>query len=144
MIFLHTGSGTLVLDKLEQSRFGNETIREENYVTNLTLLAKDRIEVPYAIAYETAHFGGKMGIVSGSDNRKNVMPLIKTALETSYDLADYARTAKIFRKAKASTFKKTAARKSRLLAWNMQKQYEGHAQLVFQLKDQIWSWREKL
>lgn len=126
-----------ILKELEQSRLGNKSIVEENYETDFSHLGKERIETPYAIAYETAHFGGKMGIVSGSDNRANVMPLIKKALETTYSVEDYANTAEFFRNTKANTFRRIASRKWRPMGWNKQVQYEGHAQLIFRLKDQF-------
>ena len=125
------------LKSLVASRLNNETIVDNNYDYDLSFLSQNREEVPYAIAYETAHFGGKIGIVSGTDNRKAVMPLIKKALETTDAEGGYATTADYFRKAMANTFKRVANLKYRLIGWNTQHQYEGHAQLIFRLRDQF-------
>ena len=92
--------------------------------------------MPYAIAYETAHFGGDIGILSGSKNRPAVMPLVKAALSTRYDSNAYRRLAERFQKAQDKTFARAAKLKSNLLDWNKQQQYEGHAQLIFRLRDQ--------
>jgi hypothetical protein len=125
------------LNDLVMRRLDNETIKDENYEFDLDFLSQNRVEIPYAVAYETAHFGKKMGIVGGLDNRASVMPLIKKALETTDTTGDYVKTTDFFRSAMASTFKRIAERKYRKIGWNKHRQYEGHAQLIFRLRDQF-------
>jgi len=96
-----------------------------------------RREVPFSIAYDTAHFGDDIGIVSGSRNRKSIMPLIKTALQTPYDTDAYQRAAERFKAATAKTYARAGKLKSSLLDWNKQAQYEGHAQLIVRVRDQF-------
>ena len=42
-----------------------------------------------------------------------------------------------FEAARLSTFKRVATLSRRLLEWNVQAQYEGHAQLIFRIRDQF-------
>ncbi|EDY83774.1 hypothetical protein VDG1235_3401 [Verrucomicrobiia bacterium DG1235] len=107
------------------------------YQFDLSDVASERQAVPYFIAYETAHFGEDIGIVTGSDNRKEIVPLVKQALATEYDEDAYAATAESFETARQQTFKRAAKLRWSALEWNKQSQYEGHAQLIFRLKDQF-------
>lgn len=125
------------LRALVKQRLNDEAIVEKNYEFNLSQLSARRQEVPFAIVYETAHFGEDIGIVTGAKNRNSVMPLITAALETPYDGDAYKRTAERFKAATQKTFQRAGNLKFGLLEWNKQAQYEGHAQLIIRLKDQF-------
>ena len=119
----HTFKLTLKdLAELVEQRLDDKRVSGSNYKVNLSQLSTARQEVPFAIAYETAHFGKDIGIVSGSKNRNSVMPLIKTALETPHNVAAYARTAERFKGATAKTFQRAGKLKFSLLEWNKQAQ----------------------
>ena len=92
--------------------------------------------MPYAVVYETAHFGADIGIVSGERNRAAVIPLVTEALATDLDPEAYARTAQLFQAAHARTFQRAAKLRWNPLDWDRQAQYEGHAQLIFRIRDQ--------
>ena len=128
---------TAAIEALVEKRLNDESIEEKIYDFDLSQLSDARQEVPFAIAYETAHFGKDIGIVLGSKNRNNVMPLIKTALETPYDGDAYKQTAERFKAETAKTFQRVSKLKSTLFEWNKQAQYEGHAQLIFRVRDQF-------
>lgn len=126
------------LKQLIQDRHKNELLDTSNiYQFDLSDVAAERREVPFAIAYETAHFGEKIGIVTGYKNRKQVVSLIATALKTPYDPSQYQATRATFEDAKQKTFQRAARLRSSALEWNKQSQYEGHAQLIFRLRDQF-------
>jgi hypothetical protein len=95
-----------------------------------------RTEIPFAIPYEIAHSGKEIGIVSGKKNRNAVRSLIKAALETPPDPAAYAKTCETFRAVKDAAFKKAAKLKFTPTEWNTREQYDGHAQLIFRIRDQ--------
>lgn len=120
-----------------EKRLNNEKITEDHYEPDLSYLSKNREPVPFAILFETAHFGDKIGIVNGVQNRAQVLPLIKKALQTRYDLNEYRETARVFAEATNYTFREAAKLRSSILDWNKQEQYEGHAQLIFRLRDQF-------
>ncbi len=107
------------------------------YQFDLSDVASERQPVPFAIAYETAHFGDKIGIVTGSQNRKEIVPLVKRALATPYTKTNYEAAAVAFESARIKTFQRAAQLRSSALEWNKQSQYEGHAQLIFRLRDQF-------
>lgn len=126
------------LQQLIERRQQDELLdTSEIYQFDLSDVASERPAVPFAIAYETAHFGDKIGIVTGSRNRKQIVPLVAAALSTPYDETQYAKTAEIFENARQNTFKRAARLRSSALEWNKQSQYEGHAQLIFRLRDQF-------
>lgn len=124
------------LKALIESRLENKSIVETNYHIDDSQLATARETVPFAVAYETSHFGGDVGIVSGSGNRKQIIPLIKSALETPYNSTAYQAVATRFDAATERTFKRAGKLKWSLTEWNRQSQYEGHAQLIIRLRDQ--------
>lgn len=124
------------LTGLVEQRLDNQLIEDKFYRPDLSLMSDARMEVPFAIAFETAHFGDDIGIVSGSENREEIMPLIKAALECPYEEESYQQAAQFYREATARTFERAAELESSLLDWNKQEQYEGHAQLIFRLRDQ--------
>jgi hypothetical protein len=118
-------------------RLDNQEVKDTCYEFDLALLSHHRPAIPYAIVYETSHFGDKTGIVTGTKNRNSVMPLIKTALNTPYQPAAYARASKRFETALSTTFRRVEKLKGGLLDWDKQEQYEGHAQLIIRLRDQF-------
>jgi len=124
------------LRRLTNKRLNNKHFTDTCYTYDLSQLADQRREVPFAVAYETAHFGDEIGILSGSRNRTAVMPLVKSALGAAYGDTAYRRVVERYRGAFDKTFERAARLKSNLLEWNKQEQYEGHAQLIFRLKDQ--------
>jgi hypothetical protein len=91
--------GIRTLNRLVKQRLNDQPLKDSCYECDMSHLSHNRQEVPYAVAFETAHFGGDIGIVSGAKNRP-------------------------------------AALKWSVLEWDKQQQYEGHAQLIFRLKDQ--------
>lgn len=121
---------------LVNQRLDDHPIIDEHYTYETPYADPDRPRVPFAVAYETAHFGANIGIVTGSDNRPSVIPLIKKALLTPFDTAAYADTAQFFDDQNATTFTKAAKLKWSITEWNKQAQYEGHSQLIFRLRDQ--------
>ena len=125
------------LNDLVNQRLDGKTIGETHYEVNLTGVSSSRRKIPFAIAYETAHFGADIGIVAGTKNRNHVMPLIKAALSTPHNIDDYQRTAQKFEAETAKTFARASRLKVRLTEWNVQSQYEAHAQLIFRIRDQF-------
>lgn len=124
------------LEKLVDERQEGKTIEASHYKVHYAGISTARQRVPFAIAYETAHFGGKIGIVSGTANRKKVMPLIRTALATPHDPREYQKSVEAFDKATEKTFKRAAKLSRSITAWNPQSQYEAHSQLIFRIRDQ--------
>ena len=124
------------LRRLTNKRLNNKQFTDTCYTFDLSQLADRRRQLPYTVAYETAHFGDEIGILSGSKNRSSVMPLVKVALNCPYGDAAYKRVVERYQKVFDKTFDRVARLKSSLLDWNKQEQYEGHAQIIFRLKDQ--------
>ncbi len=124
------------LNDLNGQRMNEESLDEHHYDHDLQLSDQVR-EVPYAVAYETAHFGDDIGIVTGSKNRRSVMPLIKMALATEAGAEAYQQTTEKFRTATSQTFRRAARLRNRLVEWNVHEQYEAHAQLIFRIRDQF-------
>lgn len=125
------------LKSLINKRLDNKTISDQSYDFNTSQLAHRRPSVPFSVAYETAHFGDEIGIVSGSKNRNNVMPLVKIALSTAHNETAYQKSVERFQTSHQKTFQRAAKLRSKLTEWNPQEQYEGHAQLIFRIKDQF-------
>jgi len=123
--------------KLMEQRLNNVPITQSFYEYSLNQLCEHREPVPFAVLFETAHFGGDIGIVNGTDNREEVIPRITEALNTPFDIDAYRQTAASFAQANASTFDRAAQLGSSLIEWDKQAQYEGHAQLIFRLRDQF-------
>lgn len=124
------------LEALTEDRLENRSIAASHYEIKRLHKSDDCLPIPFAIPYETAHFSEDIGIVTGSKNRNSVMPLIKAALETPFDASAYLATGKVFAKALAETFTKAAKLDASLMEWHPQKQYEGHSQLIFRIRDQ--------
>ena len=74
-----------------RERLDNRPLSSNYYAPNLSGLAEARRPVPYAIAFETAHFGADIGIVMGTKNRKPIIALIAKALSTPYDPSEYGK-----------------------------------------------------
>ncbi len=125
------------LDNLVEQRLNNRVVVDQNYEHDLSLLSKNRTKIPFAIAYETAHFGEGMGIVSGENSRSSVMPLIQKALSTDSTEESYESTNRYFDTTTKNTFKRISNLKYRTIGWNKHTQYEGHAQLIFRIRDQF-------
>ncbi len=118
------------------SREEGKDLPAQYYVFNLDGLAEKRRTVPFALLYETSHFGEKIGIVSGIKNRRRVMPLIEEALSTSYDATAYEKIAKNWAAVSATTLNRASRLTRKPMEWDRQAQYEGHAQLIFRVRDQ--------
>ncbi|MBV1907970.1 MAG: hypothetical protein KUG78_01545 [Kangiellaceae bacterium] len=125
------------LTSVVNKRLQNKKISELHYDFDTTHLCNKRQAVPFAILYETAHFGDDIGIVSGKKNRSGVMPLVKSALLTPRSQSGYNKAVERFDKVHQKTFVRAAKLKTRLTDWHPQEQYEGHAQLIFRVKDQF-------
>jgi hypothetical protein len=125
------------LNTLINKRLNDEQFQDNNYDYDLSCLSRNRAQVPFAVAYETAHFGSDIGIVTGSKNRAAVMPLIKKGLNTKAGAIYYQKTVEQYQKAMDKTFERAAKLRSNIFEWDKQQQYEGHAQLIFRLKDQF-------
>lgn len=105
-----------------------------HYQVNGDWLAAEKPAVPFAVVYETAHFGEEIGIVDGRRNRSAVLPLVAAALQAEGE-DGYRQVARYFQQTHLRTFSRVAARKGEA-GWNIQHQYEGHVQLIFRLRDQ--------
>ena len=93
-------------------------------------------EIPFSIPYEIAHSGAEIGIVTGKKNRAGLLSLIQQALKTPLDPQLYAAAAQSFRPEQEQAFEKVTTLSASLTEWNPQEQYEGHAQLIFRIRDQ--------
>jgi|APSaa5957512535_1039671.scaffolds.fasta_scaffold54726_1 hypothetical protein len=125
------------LKVLTKKRLENKEISDMYYDYDLSYLSSKRQAIPFAIAYETAHFGDDIGIVSGKLNRTSVMPLIRTALNTPYRVSAYQRAVERFDNEKDKTLERAGRLDNNLAEWNKQSQYEGHSQLIFRIRDQF-------
>src|SRR5262245_36047307 len=100
-----------------------------------------RGEVPVAVPYACAHSGEKMGIVTGSGPREQVLNLIQKALATGARPAEsLAGSVKAFREESARTYQKALTAQAPRW-WNKwiqepRAQYDRHAQLIFRVRDQ--------
>lgn len=105
-----------------------------------------RPRIPFAIPYETCHGDAKLGIVSGSQNRDEILGLIQQIVNT--DEAGYEALADVFDAASAATYARVGQpqHSTNILSGltsliknaldPVQAQYDPHAQLVFRLRDQ--------
>jgi hypothetical protein len=104
--------------------------------------------VPFAIPYETCHSDAKMGVVSGTKNREQVLACIKNAFSCN-SLADYHDCIAKFQEVTDVTYAKVANpdHKKNLFAsltdallkqlfQDPQGQYDGHSQIVLRVRDQ--------
>ena len=127
------------LNRQHERRLGNERLDEAHYFLDLGGLAATRREVPYTVLYETAHFGGDIGIVEGARNRTRVLPHLIRALSTPPDESAYGEVVEAFHRNTAKTLRRAAGLTRSLTDWDKQAQYEAHAQVIFRLRDQFGS-----
>ena len=125
------------LKVLTRKRLENKEISDMYYDYDLSFLSSKRPAIPFAVAYETAHFGDDIGIVSGKKNRTSVMPLIRAALNTPYRVSAYQKAVERFNNVKDKTLERAAKLENKITEWNKQSQYEGHSQLIFRIRDQF-------
>ncbi|HEV8377135.1 MAG TPA: hypothetical protein VGR38_12970 [Candidatus Polarisedimenticolia bacterium] len=100
-----------------------------------------RGEVPLAIPYGCAHSGEKMGIVTGSGPREEVLRLIRKVLQPGSDPAENrASLVEAFRAETEDTYRKVLAAQAPS-AWRKwidepRAQYDRHAQVILRIRDQ--------
>ncbi len=124
------------INAIVERRMGNERLVEANYRIDPGALAAARRQVPFTVVYETAHSGADIGIVDGDKNRTRVLPHVTRALSTAPDSNAYDKVADAFQRNTERTMRRAANLSRSATDWNKQAQYEGHAQLVFRLRDQ--------
>ena len=94
-------------------------------------------QIPFAIPYDCAHSGADTGIVSGKDNRDQLLTLISSALSKT----SWQNKIKFFDNETADTYKKAASRSVRpfwkKLITQPSAQYDPHAQIIFRVVDQF-------
>jgi pimeloyl-ACP methyl ester carboxylesterase len=109
-------------------------------VKSMSFAGADRPIIPFGIVYQCAHTGDKMGIVSGSEPREQVLRMLKTALETpERSTADWQNVAPNFERETKNTFDsaRTMQRPGPFtFLSDPRNQYDPHAQVVFRLFDQ--------
>lgn len=118
-------------------RLDNRLVSDSYYDYDLSYLSKSRQAIPFAIAYETAHSGKDIRIVSGKNNRRAILPLIKSVLTMPYQPKAYEKAAERFNRMTHRTFERVASLSNSLLEWDKQSQYDAHAQLIFRIRDQF-------
>ena len=100
----------------------------------------DRKEVPFVIPYQCAHTGDKMGIVSGSLTRDQVLRLIRAALDTpERSVEAWSGMVDVFHKETMSTYNNARTlQKPGIFTFlaDPRNQYDGHAQVIVCLHDQ--------
>ena len=114
---------------LTKKRLDNRLVSDSYYDYDLSYLSKSRQAIPFAIAYETAH--------SGKNNRRAILPLIKSVLTTPYQPKAYEKAAERFNRMPHRAFERVASLSNSLLEWDKQSQYDAHAQLIFRIRDQF-------
>jgi len=122
---------------LTKKRLDNRLVSDSYYDYDLSYLSKSRQAIPFAIAYDTAHSGKDIRIVSGKNNRRAILPLIKSALTTPYQPKAYEKAAERFNRMTHRIFERVALLSNSLLEWDKQSQYDAHAQLIFRIRDQF-------
>lgn len=125
------------LGVLKEERLEGDRLSAIHYDVDMSGLSAAHREVPFTVAYETAHFGDDIGIVTGSANRARVLPHLFRALEADRDEAAYADVAAAFAKNTTTTLNRAARLKRSITDWDRQAQYEAHAQVVFRIRDQF-------
>lgn len=125
------------VQQLVKKRLRNSAIATDFYEVASTSVpgVGSRLMIPFAIPYETAHFGDNIGIVMGKNNRKEVVGLIKRALDTpARDKEAYQAHIPHFNQVTQSTYQEISKQRGRI--WDPKAQYEGHAMVVFRIRDQ--------
>jgi hypothetical protein len=128
--------GVKDLDKIQERRLDNKSLPKNWYQFNLSQFRGKGCHIPFALQYEITHSGPDWGIVGGSKNRQQILDRIKEALTLDSDAAYRALVSK-WNQVTASTLKKAEGLTSKKGGWNKQKQYEGHSQLIFRIRDQF-------
>ncbi|PIE76779.1 hypothetical protein CSA17_00390, partial [bacterium DOLJORAL78_65_58] len=123
------------LQQAIHSRLEDEKVRPDWYTRQAVRLATERVPIPFALVYETAHMGEDIGILKGRDNRDRVLPLLRQALAVSSD-EEYRDVARAWQEVTDDTQRRIGRRKGQQ-HWDLHHQYEGHSQLVFRLNDQF-------
>jgi hypothetical protein len=124
------------LQNLIKRREGNTTVGDSYYEFSVNQSGIDRPIVPFGLLYETAHFGGDIGIIDGEKNRRQIVPMIASALKTPYKLSAYNKVKERYDRLTEKTLARAQRLKRNFLGWNKQAQYEGHLQVIFRIKDQ--------
>jgi len=121
-----------------EQRLLSEPSNEIWYEFDATLLESEQRGIPFALLFETTHTGKEQGIVSGTDNRDEVLPLIEQAIRTPYDGEVYAQVAADWRGHTQETQRRAAEELEwKPLDWYRQGEYEGHSQLIVRIRDQF-------
>ena len=109
-------------------------------VKNMSFAGQDRPAVPFGIVFQCAHTGAKMGIVTGSEPRDQVLRMVRTALETpERSFPDWQSAVANFEAETKKTFDsaKTLKRGGLLnFLSHPRDQYDWHSQVVVRLFDQ--------
>ncbi len=116
-------------------RLANEVVAEDSYEVTELWIADEHDTIPFVLLYETSHSGGESGIVAGTENRGEVLDRIEAALRTE-DEGAYRRLATTWATHTENVLVRAAELKRSVLDWSPQKEYEGHSQLVFRIRDQ--------
>jgi hypothetical protein len=99
----------------------------------------DRRVVPLAIPWGTAHSGGDVGVVDGSQNRSRIEPLLRAALATSSP-AQWQNHVATFQDTTDEAYRLASEREItglwKLKRWSRKPQYEAHSQIIVRLRDQ--------
>jgi hypothetical protein len=97
-----------------------------------------RPEIPLAIPYGCAHSGEKMGVVTGSEPREQVLRLLRQALEARPGQGSGRVAA--FRQETEETYRRALAGQApswwRKWISEPRAQYDPHAQVIFRIRDQ--------
>ncbi len=98
----------------------------------------NRPEIPLAIPFQASHSGDETGIVGGAAPRAQVLRLLKAALTTAP--ADWQTLVESFTDETRDTLKRVvnfnAPKWWQKWIFNTCKQYDGHSQVIFRLRDQ--------
>lgn len=135
-------SGSVSLDwnevKKQLAKYPKDTAKLEQYyeIKERSQPGQDnREEIPIAIPFQCAHTGKNMGIVSGKDNRDQVLKIIQMALETR-TLPQWRARVNDFSAETKLTYEWAKTKLSPGLFSEPRQQYDHHAQLIFRLVDQ--------
>ena len=109
-------------------------------IAEISLAGTDRPELPVAIPFGCSHTGTDTGIVDGTNEpmRSQTFGLITTALETPPGQMASALPKYYQELCHTYDMVKTAAPPdlAHMFGWNLQSQYDPHAQLIFRFVDQ--------
>jgi hypothetical protein len=110
-------------------------------VKNMSFAGHDQPGVPFGIVYQCAHTGSKMGIVTGTEPRDQVLRMVRTALDTpERSFADWQSAVPNFDAETKKTFDSARTMQSAGLLNNFlsdpRNQYDWHSQVVVRLFDQ--------